>query len=190
MSIKSITWIVFGLMVVAQLYVPMHMIWQREAVLRTGQAMKFECAPIDPNDPFRGKYVALNFVQDKVNVPKGEEWSAGQPIFIELLTDARGMVSYGDVATTEADAKQPYLKTTVSHTIVGDVSGVDVYLDLPFDRFYMEETKAQPAEDIYREHVRSESAKKPAYASVYVLDGRAVLHDLFIDNQSINDLLD
>lgn len=52
----------------------------------------------------------------------------------------------------------------------------------------MEETKAQPAEIIYRESV-GKPHKKPAYALVAINKGRGVIKDLIIDGRSVKDIV-
>ena len=60
----------------------------------------------------------------------------------------------------------------------------EVDFDLPFNRFYMEETKAKPAEDSYRKAHR-DSLPSNIYASVYIKNGEAVLKDVIIDGVPI-----
>ena len=49
--------ILFIIVVCAQLFVPSQMIFQQEDVLKTGTAFKFKTQPVDPSDPFKGKYI-------------------------------------------------------------------------------------------------------------------------------------
>lgn len=69
MNKKKILLLSFFLVAVVQLYVPSKMIWDREEVLRTGTEYKFRTAPIDPTDPFRGKYITLRFDDNTVDIP-------------------------------------------------------------------------------------------------------------------------
>ena len=48
-------------MVMVHLYVPAKMIFNKEAVLAQGKDYRFKTAPIDPYDPFRGKYIDLYY---------------------------------------------------------------------------------------------------------------------------------
>ena len=54
---------------------------------------------------------------------------------------------------------------------------------MPFDRFYMEESKAPKAEKVY--NAANSDQRKETYALVYIKDGTAVLNDVIIDGQSI-----
>ena len=62
--------IFFGLLIVAQVAVPLQMIQQRETVLREGELFRFKTEPIDPADPFQGRYVWLQIEDDFVPISK------------------------------------------------------------------------------------------------------------------------
>ena len=59
----------------------------------------------------------------------------------------------------------------------------NITIEYPFERFYMEEFKAKPAEDAYRDSFEKENTT--AYALVYVKNGEAVLENVFINNVPI-----
>ncbi|MFT6335526.1 MAG: putative membrane-anchored protein [Halioglobus sp.] len=48
-------------MILAQLYVPAKMIWNSESTIKDGKAYKFKTQPVDPYDPFRGKFIDLRY---------------------------------------------------------------------------------------------------------------------------------
>jgi hypothetical protein len=63
-----------------------------------------------------------------------------------------------------------------------------VTLEFPFGRYYMEETRAQDAEDLYRERLAGGPGE--AWVETRVLDGYAVLEELFIDGKPVLELLE
>ncbi len=69
----------------------------------------------------------------------------------------------------------------------GILSGGEVRLRLPFDRFYMNEEDASAAETAYRRH--SNRKKRDAYVAVRVLNGFAILEDLLVGGVPINEFL-
>jgi hypothetical protein len=56
--------------------------------------------------------------------------------------------------------------------------------NLPFNRYYMEETKAYDAEVAVRD-LQRDSIPNNTYALVYIKDGEAVLNDVIINEISI-----
>ena len=58
--------ILFVIVALIQLFVPAQVILQQESVLETGNVYRFKTQPVDPNDPFRGKYITLNYAISSV----------------------------------------------------------------------------------------------------------------------------
>src|SRR5688572_18408385 len=60
---------VFTLVCIAQLAVPASLIVKHERTRTSGTVWKFQTAPVDPADPFRGRYVQLAFAVAREPVP-------------------------------------------------------------------------------------------------------------------------
>ncbi|MEM8899608.1 MAG: hypothetical protein AAGC85_15950, partial [Bacteroidota bacterium] len=74
---------------------------------------------------------------------------------------------------------------------VGFITGLDtnkLRIEYPFDRYYMEESKAYEAEIKFREAQRDTS--QLTYALVNIRDGQSVLKDVMIEGISIKDLVE
>jgi uncharacterized membrane-anchored protein len=168
----------------AQMLVPAGMIARRESTLRHGRAYKFRTAPIDPYDAFRGRFVWLGYDQHEAR------WN-GQTEVVPR-SRAYGLVEEGrdGFAVVREVAPQPprsgdYVQVEQVYRGWGTNSGV-VNFRLPFDRYYMEETKAPTAEQAYREHSnRRGQTNHNTYAVVRIKDGDAVMEDLCVDGVGI-----
>jgi len=175
----------FVLMVLVQLYVPGKMIFQKEQVLLDGKEFRFRTAPIDPNDPFRGKYITLSFNETEVKVQDSVDWYSGDPVFVYLTTDSAGYATIQSVTKDKPGELDNYINATIDYVIADTVS--TVFVSYPFDRFYMEESKAPAAEQIYNE--AAVDTNQVAYAVVMIKSGEAVVRDVMIDGVSILDLI-
>lgn len=58
---KLILGIVFGVLCLAQIGVVLFQIMSYEKILKEGESFYFKVLPLDPYDPFRGRYVTLRF---------------------------------------------------------------------------------------------------------------------------------
>jgi len=186
---KKRTWLLvaFLLVALAQLFVPAQMIWSRETILNEGEEFKFRTAPIDPNDPFRGKYITLRFKAEEIEVADAQDWEHGQEIFVQLKTDDQGFAKPESVVKNKPAASElPFVKATVQHVNTLDGKAT-LFINFPFDRFYMEESKAPEAEQTYLESQLDST--QIAYALVRIRNGDAVLKDVFIDSVSITELV-
>ena len=174
----------FLFMCLVQWYVPSKMIIDKDASVREGTKFKFKVIPVDPNDPFRGKYVALNFALNSITVPDSFSYSDAGICYALLDEDDQG---YAFITQLKPDlpTSSNYIKVNITSSQKNDSAQI-VHFDLPFDRFYMEESKAPEAERKYREAVQD--GKKEAWAEVFVHSGDAVLWDVLLEGVSLRDL--
>lgn len=181
--------VIFGLFVIValiQLFVPLKMILKYEEVLQNGKVYKFRTAPIDPNDPFRGKYISLNFDDAITTYQSDKQWYNHEKAFVLLDQDRDGFAIVKNISIDRPINTNNYVKADI-YLAYGLKNQNQIRINYPFDKFYMEETKAQPAEKIYMESV-GESHKKPAYALVAINKGRGVIKDVIIDGRSVKDI--
>ena len=179
------------LLIVMQLAVPFHMIRDKENTLRNGERFLFRTRPIDPADPFQGRYVRLAFANDYYPCPEGDISDLGyrETIYILLGTAPDGFVNIMDWSR-EKPSEGHYLKTnfrgsTRWNRITGKSEHVGIRFEFPFDRFYMDEAKAPRAEKMTREATRTTNC----WASVRILNGKAVIEDVYAEGQSLRELV-
>ena len=182
---KKVLFIGFLLIAIVQLYVPAKMIYDQEIVLLNGNEYKFKAAPIDPNDPFRGKYITLRFEATTFPVQNINEWAINDEVFVQIQNDTAGFAQIKNVSKKRPDNDPDYIKAKIAFLM--EDGKVNMTIEYPFDRFYMEETKAQAAEDMYRESIVDSS--QVAYALVNIRNGEAVIKDVLINGTSISDLV-
>lgn len=166
----------------AQVITPLSMIARREFVLKHGAQYKFKVAPVDPYDAFLGRYVALRFEENYCLCAKEDKLNAGKEVYALIDVDSRGFAKFSALAVSRPE-KGPYIKTRLSY-----VSGDKAYLDIPIDRYYMEEKSAPRAEKIYQQ--RSQNGKEDAYAVIRIQDGMAVIESLYVAGKRIESLVD
>lgn len=182
---KKTILILFIVMALVQLYVPAEMIMNYETTISAGTPFKLKIVPVDPLDPFRGKFITLEFKDVAASVPDPHAWHNGERIYVQLTNDKNGYAVIQSVSKTRPDDKN-YVEAKVG--FIGSTVEKQLLVKFPFDRFYMEETKASDAETIYRESARD--PKQIAYALVYVKEGEAALTDVFINDVSIQKIVE
>ena len=173
----------FIVMLLAQWYVPGQMIYQQELVLSEGAPYKFRTVPLDPNDPFRGKFIMLNYEMRKVKKP-ADEVDFDEDVYVYIKTDEDGFATATHASKKALDTEQDYV-IVKSNGVYQD----SLEFSLPFNIYYMDENKAYDAEVAVREATR-DSLLKNCYGLVYIKGDSAVLSDVFIDEVSIKDYVD
>ncbi len=184
MSRNKIILISFVVLVAVQWLVPASMIMINDYILKSGIELRLKIRPIDPHDPFRGKYISLYFEEDKYEIKDLEDWEEGQNIYVVFQEDSLG---FGQIAYVE---KSKPLET--NFFVKAKISYIDNYSDTPriniiypFNRFYMEENRALEAEKL----VQGFSDVDIMYAQIYVDNGLAVISDIFINKTPINEYM-
>ena len=172
----------FIVVVVAQIFVPAQMIFNKETIITTGKAYKFKTQPVDPSDPFRGKYINLNYEINSF-VTADTLWERKDKIYIYLDTDSLGFAKVDEISRIPLNLTKDFIIAEV-----GWYNKIEEELNfnLPFNRYYMEETKAYDAEVAVRNNQR-DSLPNSTYALVYIKNGKAVLNDVIINEISIKD---
>lgn len=187
MKHKRLLLILFALVVVVQWLVPLVMIRGSENVLRRGELYRFQTRPVDPVDPFRGRFVALGFLADTYTVDSAvaDQFEIGQEVFAILDEDSAGFAIVIGVLDNAPSTKKAFIKAQIDRTMKsGD--RVSLKLDFPFERFYMQEFAAIQADELFAEV--NDSGQFKAYAEVYVHEGKARLKDVKVNGRSLREL--
>ena len=178
--------LIFVLVATLQLFILAQMILKQETTLKKGTAYKFKAQPVDPSDPFKGKYINLNYEIDSFKT-NDSIWERNEPIFVYLITDSLGFAKIDMVSRNIlADNTNDYVKAKAQWY---RRYSNDLAIQFPFNRYYMDETKAYDAEVAVRNR-QQDSLPNNTYAIVYVKNGDAVLNDVIIDAISIKDYVE
>ncbi|MCX7871751.1 MAG: GDYXXLXY domain-containing protein [Verrucomicrobiae bacterium] len=177
-KIILISFVVIGMI---QLSIVIYQIARYEYILKTGEIYKIRTAPVDPHDIFRGKYVALRYSNTHAPVKKGDKIKSPSRAYVSLSKDKNGFAIFTELSSTPPKNKD-YLrvKTYSEHNFT-----------LPYNRFYMEESIASQAEELYRTYTpRFNQADTNNYALLRVKDGRGVIEDLYVNGVQIRKLIE
>ena len=177
-SLRLALWIVLAF---AQLAVPAWMIVGEERVLREGRQLKLHTRPVDPADFFRGRYVALAYTVEQVprEFVRGH-FEHEDTAYLELREGADG---FAELVALHKE-KPPgdlVLKGTVNF-LTPETVGVE----LPFNRFYMDENMAPDAETAVR---AGGSEQMDAWVTIRVLGGRGVIEELYLGGKPVRQFL-
>jgi uncharacterized membrane-anchored protein len=183
---------ILGALVAAQVAVLAAMISGKERTLRDGEVFRFKTRPVDPADPFRGRYVWLGFEDNYIPLLPNQapDMTYRQPIYAFIATNSEGFAHFSGWSA-KRPAAGPYLMTRSlgDHSVWDPTTKTStrkgLRIEMPFDRFYMDEVKAPRAEQAVWDATRSTNC----WAVVRVHNGRAVIEDVYAKGQSIRALV-
>lgn len=188
----------------AQLTAAAWSIVRYEMTLATGNVYKVKTVPVDPADPFRGRYVAIQPVLTLPNplstevVDLLDQLGTFRPnttrrtAYVVLGTDAEGFARVVEIVP-EPPPTGDYLEfrqvrlREIEPAEQGRQPELVRDVVLPFDRYYMGEAAAPAAEQRYRETVRRDDDIE-TWITVRVRIGIGVIEGLFIDGVRIEEV--
>ena len=168
--------LLFALLGLLQIGIPLGMIAKYEAVIKFGSEYKFRCAPVDPVDSLRGRYVALNF--EAANIKCRE---SGINCWATVSKDEN------DFAKVELSDEKPktgdFFKARKNWMVL-----------FPFNMYFMNESAAPEAERLYRNAARRpmdapKDWKPNTYLLVKIWHGCAVGTSLIVDGKPVEELI-
>lgn len=154
---------------------------EKSYVLAKGNVYKMKITGLDPFDPFRGRYLTINFKQDradfidKYNVTEEEFYSKKVYLVFGKGADGLDRIEYATVVKpTDRDyvvPKYAYLEKKVNFT-------------MPFDSYYVNTNDATAMESVLANNIQD------AYVTIRVLNDKAVLEKLYIGDKTIEQFVD
>jgi uncharacterized membrane-anchored protein len=180
---RTLRLVLFIVVAVIQLAVAAGAIIRSEAALRTGETFRFKLQPVDPVDAFRGRYVALGFVEDHAPLPDGLTQLNQRKVWVPLVNDSDGFANFGPVVVDRPESGA-YLRLRSGVEYVDDDGRRVVSLALPFRRYYM-------TEDLAREVDRSlwRRGQRRAWVTVKVRAGAGVIEELWVEGVPVREWL-
>jgi len=176
---KKIIFIAFALIILS---IPMYLMITSENVLEKGFRHKIKLQAYDPFDPFRGKYLRMNYDN---SVRCDEHFEDGDPIYITLEKDSLGYSFFDYGSKTAPKNSTDYFKTITTSSTYGD--HVRFRTD-NLSKYFINEDKATPAETLIWDYQRNHPDS--IYVAIRVLDGEVRLEDIFVEETPLLDFLD
>ena len=175
----------FALTMLLYFFFPWHLIWQQERILSRGERAVFRLAPVDPIDVFRGRYLRLQFQWDPV--PAADTFRIGQPVFVCLNKDSLGF-SYPAMVYADKPVDCLYMRTKITSTGYPDENHVTVEIPNSLARYYMNESLAPLAEELYNQLLLinpDTSAVVPVSAWIRIRNGQARVEQLLFEEEPL-----
>lgn len=167
-----------AVLALAQLVAAGSSIARYERTLRSGVVYRFLAEPVDPEDVFRGRYLQLGFAASRQVMSRpGNDPTA--LVYARLGVDTQGLAVVQGLQA-ERPEQGDYLAVR-TRWASSDGVGVELF----FDRYFLEESKALEAERLYRDAAQ----RSQAVVAVRVLDGLGVIEDLYVDGVPLRERL-
>jgi len=192
---KNVVLIIFLLVALVQLAVPAKMIFDSENVITKGKIFKFQLDPVDPNDPFRGKYMTLRFKENEFKVDSCLQIGYADA-FIEVFSDDNGLAKIKNISFDKPSSGESFLKAKVyceqyqqfDNQKARPAKSYSKYVvTYPFEKYYMNELDIKYTEKKLQQMLRDTS--HVVYGEVSIKKGQSRLTAIKINGKAIEELL-
>lgn len=170
---------ILAVVALAQIAVPANMILSLEKTLTEGTLCRFRTAPVDPYDAFRGRYVRLAIEESEGPLPEGPIPDPGHTVYARIESDTEGISRIAEILRDPPE-QGVYICATAGWADAGQRI---LHVNLPIDRYYMNEWKAPAAEQAYWD--QSRMTERNAFVHVRVRNGEAAVEGLYIGDVPI-----
>lgn len=175
--------IILALAIAAQLFIPASMISRYQSTLSDGKAYRFAVIPVDPVDPFRGRYVQLNFGRQHIPYNGDSPLKRHSIAYASLRINSNGLAE-----TVELFAKKPTSGDFVNVKVGYADAQEYYYVRFLFDRYYATESKAPKIETALSTNQAGLNDQQ-VIAQVNIKNGLGVINELYIGDQTIHQFL-
>lgn len=184
---------ILAVVIAAQIAIPGAMIQRYEATLQEGSLYKFKVVPIDPADPFRGRYVRLNFdiASWEFKYESDDRFKRKDKAYAVLKIDSDGFAAIDRLYKSPPKDRE-YLKVMVRyvHSKNKEHLSATYSIALPFNRYYAEESKAPKIERQVWWRNRNDVEISTASVDVRLFNGLGVIEQLYIDGKAVEEYFD
>lgn len=178
--------IIFFVVIAALIALPLYFIMRSENMLSEKENI-YRFRPtrlIDPGDVLRGDYLVIDFPRF-VNFKSSGKPGRGKETYVVVERDSAGY-AYFDYATDEIPSVSNYFTTK---TLGDRTRGEDrIWIDIPFDKYFLNEDNAMLAEKLYEIEIRNIQSSN-MYIEVAIHDGESLLKDIYVDSIPLNNFL-
>ncbi|MDR0747308.1 MAG: GDYXXLXY domain-containing protein [Helicobacteraceae bacterium] len=178
---------VLGAALFLQIAALIYQIIYYESVLTYGKTIVLQIRPLDPYNPFTGRYVNLRLDSFGMKMPKGvrcptreRERECKLKLFV-AFKDNDGISEPDEALTAPPSDDRAYLR------LEGEGHSDRVSFNYPFDRFYMKEQKARYVD---RSSSITNAAQNKVVVIVKALGGKGVVENVLINDIPISQYIE
>jgi uncharacterized membrane-anchored protein len=143
-----------------------------------------QLAPIDPNDPFRGKYIVLSFRENSTTLPMDSKLEESKSVYVVMKPGKNDFLEIDSIVREFKPVTAPSVCIKAGIRTVTESNGhKEAHIEYPFTRFYVEESKASEAEQRYLKAAGDTDSLSYGLLSVY--NENVVVKDVIINGESL-----
>ena len=166
------------MMSLAQLFVPIKMIFDNEDVLSNGVRYQLKIAKLNPDKAIYGDFIRLKFEYNSILTDK-DDWQQSEAAYVQLVVREDAFAEISSIHRQIPDQTQDYV-----YVKIYDIEKLDaadkLIIEYPSINYYIEEIGSKERKkNIIIQFFNDTSDAK---AIVFVKEGKLILKEILIDD--------
>jgi len=177
--------IFFAVAVLALLSLPLYFILRSENMLSDKTSIyRFRPERLkDPHDFLRGNYLVINFPSN-VRLDSTENFGPGdRELYVMVERDSLGYAHFVRGVKNKPSTSNYFM----AKASFGSHADRTAWIDVPFDKYFINEDNALLAERVYWREIRDTATN--LYVEVSIRDGEALLKDIYLDSIPLSEYM-
>ena len=183
---KRLLIIVFIITILAQWFIPVTTIFRKQKVLKDGKTYHFKARPLDPEHPFKGRYLIMSFDEENFRIDSSLKFDYGAKAYALIETGPDNMANLYSLSLNRPEPGTDYLEVEVQYVNYLDDAPI-ANLKFPFREYYLKESNATKAEAIYFRSASDTNSVTSAVVKIH--NGESVLTGIKIGAKDLQNLL-
>jgi hypothetical protein len=190
MNRKRLLFGAFIVVVVAQLFVPWHMISTQAGIAQTGTEFKFKTrhnintGNIGPGSSLMGKHIWLLFAENHIKIAVKKDWEEVQSAYVLFGSDSNGFAKIKSVTKIRPEGGSSWVR---ARAIVNWRDTTSLQLIYPFNDYYFEDTNNKKIDSIIKNGLND--SLKINYLKVRIKNNQFLIDDLLIDGVPFKEIV-
>ena len=182
--------------------IPLYVAVNSQNILNSGKLYKFKPMAYDPFDPFRGKFLRVNYQTN--SIPTTFDFEEGEMAYVSIGVDKEGYAFFEEAFKVPPKDKD-YVKSSVEWSGVNDLllreienasdsdnfdlesidtrSSINIKITDNMNKYFINEDDALKAEKVFLKE------RENIHIGVRILDGEVRLEDIYVSDKPILDYL-
>jgi uncharacterized membrane-anchored protein len=185
MKHKSLLLLAFVFVAAIQLFIPIQMISKQAGFAVSGKDFIFRVKHNTPEDfrrgntgsSIQGKYIWLQFEEEKLKVNDKKEWDSGQTVYVSFATDSLGYAKILSVTKTKPVTGNDWMK---AGAYLNRKDSSNLHLNYRFNSYYVEDNNTKDIDSALTR--RLDNPLSTICLKVSIRENQFLVKDLVVDS--------
>lgn len=184
MKPKTLLYVAFALVALAQLFVPCLMISTKADIALAGKEFQFKIDNNHSGSSINGNYLWFRFEANKYKVTDKKDWERSQSVYVTFIKDSLGFAKIQSVSKKQPVNNNDWVK---ARAFLNYKDSSSLQLTYPFNNYYIENTNLRDIEKIVTKKLND--SLRIISLKVNIKENQFLVKDLMVDGLTFKEFV-